>query len=80
MITAGKQTQFCPYKGVYVVARQYQGKTVINGTKEANELHVARYAELIGSHDKATDVTNGRTVLINKNVKLRPRQTMILEF
>lgn len=83
VVTKGKQTQFCPYKGVYVIARQYQGKTVmtiINGKKEANELDVTRYAEIIGSHEKATDVTNGRSVLINKNVKLRPRQTMILEF
>ena len=83
VITQGKQTQFCPYKGVYVVARQYHGKTVmtiINGKKEANELEVSRYAEIIGSHEKATDVTDGRTVLVNKNVRLRPRQTMILEF
>ena len=83
VVTEGKQTQFCPYKGVYVIARQYQGKTVmtiINGKKEANELDVTRYAEIIGSHEKATDVTNGCTVLINKNVKLRPRQAMILEF
>ena len=54
--------------------------TIINGKKEANELNVSRYAEIIGNTEKATDVTNGRTVLINKNVKLRPRQTMILEF
>ena len=83
VITKGKQTQFCPQKCVYVIARQYQGKsvmTIINGKNEANELNVSRYAEIIGSHDKATDVTNGRTVLINKNVKLRPRQTMVLEF
>ena len=83
VITKGKQTQFCPQKGVYVIARQYKGKnvmTVINGKNEVNELNVSRYAEIIGSHDKATDVTNGRTVLINKNVKLRPRQSMILEF
>ena len=83
VITKGKQTQFCPQKGVYVIARQYKGKnvmTVINGKNEANELKVSRYAEIIGSHDKATDVTNGRTILINKNVKLRPRQSMILEF
>ena len=83
VIIHGKQTQFCPYKGVYVVARQYHGKTVmtiINGKKEANELEVSRYAEIIGSHEKATDVTDGRTVLVNKNVRLRPHQTMILEF
>ena len=83
VITKGKQTQFIPVNGVYVVARTLGNKavmTVINGKNEANELNVSRYAEIIGSHDKATDVTNGRTVLINKNVKLRPRQSMILEF
>ena len=41
---------------------------------------MSRYAEIIGNAAKATDVTNGRTVLIDKNVKLRPRQTMVLEF
>ena len=83
VITKGKQTQFCTQHGIYVLARQYQGKsvmTIINGKNESNELNVARYAEIIGSHAKATDVTNGRTVLINKDVKLRPRQAMILEF
>lgn len=83
VITKGKQIQFCPWKGVYVVARQYQGKnvmTIVNGKNEANELDVARYAEIIGSTEKAKDVATGRTVLVDKNVKLRPRQTMILEF
>ena len=83
VITKGKQTQFCPQKGVYVIARQYKGKsvmTIINGKKEANELNVSRYAEIIGNAEKAVDVTNGRTVLVNKNIKLRPRQAMILEF
>ena len=83
VITKGKQTQFCTQHGIYVIARQYQGKsvmTIINGKNAENELDVARYAEIIGSAEKATDVTNGRTVRINKNVKLRPRQAMVLEF
>ncbi|OYP43209.1 alpha-amylase [Prevotella sp. P4-119] len=83
VITKGSQTQFITYKGVYVVARQYKGKsvmTVINGKREAAELDVKRYAEIIGETVKATDVTTGRHVSLNKNVKLRPRQTMILEF
>ena len=83
VIIKGKQTQFCTQHGIYVIARQYKGKnvmTIINGKNEANELEVARYAEIIGNAEKATDVTNGRTVLISKNVKLRPRQAMILEF
>ena len=83
VIIKGKQTQFIPWKGVYVVARQYLGQnvmTIINGTKEAAELEVARYAEIIGDCETAQDITNGRTVRIDKNVKLRPRQTMVLEF
>ena len=83
VITEGKQVQFTPWKGVYVIARQYQGKnvmTIINGTTKANELDVNRYAEIIGSAEKARDVISGHNVLINKNVKLRPRQTLILEF
>ncbi len=83
VITKGSQTQFCPHRGIYVVARQYKGKTVmtvINGRNEAAELDIKRYAEIIGNAEKATDVTTGKTVIINHNVKLRPRQTMVLDF
>ena len=83
VITKGSQTQFCTHKGIYVIARQYNGKnvmTIINGKREANELDVKRYAEIIGNADKAIDVTTGRNVIINHNIKLRPRQAMILEF
>ena len=83
VITKGSQTQFCTHKGIYVIARQYNGKnvmTIINGKREANELDVKRYAEIIGNAEKAVDVTTGRNVIINHNIKLRPRQAMILEF
>lgn len=83
VITKGSQTQFCTYNGIYVIARQYNGKnvmTIINGQKEAGELNVKRYAEIIGNAEKATDVTTGCNVAINQNIKLRPRQTMVLEF
>lgn len=83
VITKGTQTQFCSHKGIYVVARQYKGKsvmTVINGKNEAAELDVKRYAEIIGDAQKAVDVTTGRNVVISHNVKMRPRQTMVLEF
>lgn len=83
VITKGSQTQFCTHKGIYVIARQYNGKnvmTIINGKREANELDVKRYAEIIGNAEKAIDVTTGRNVIINHNIKLHPRQAMILEF
>lgn len=83
VIIKGSQTQFCTHKGIYVIARQYNGKnvmTIINGKREANVLDVKRYAEIIGNAEKAIDVTTGRNVIINHNIKLRPRQAMILEF
>ena len=54
--------------------------TVINGRNAAAELDVKRYAEIIGNAEKAVDVTTGRNVVISHNVKLSPRQTMVLEF
>ena len=83
VVVKGKQTQFIPWKGVYVIARQYQGKTVmtiLNGTSKAAQFEVARYAEIIGNVTTATDVITKRHVRIDKDVNLLPRQTLILEF
>ncbi|MBR6981431.1 MAG: glycoside hydrolase family 13 protein [Prevotella sp.] len=83
VVTKGKQTQFIPYNGIYVIARQYLGRTVmtiLNGTRQAVEMDVKRYAEIIGSATTAKDITNNRNVRLDKNISLRPRQTMILDF
>jgi glycosidase len=83
VVTKGKQTQFIPYNGIYVIARQYHGRTVmtiLNGTRQAVEMDVKRYAEIIGSATTAKDITNNRNVRLDKNISLRPRQTMILDF
>ena len=83
VITKGKQTQFIPYQGVYVIARQYQGKTaltVLNGTSKPATMDVSRYAEVIGKTAKAKDILTGHYVDLSKNVELKPRQSLILEF
>ena len=83
VITKGTQTQFIPYKGVYVIARQYGGKsvmTIINGKRSDNELDVKRYAEIIGTHTTARDVITGATVDLTKNIHLSQRQSLIIEF
>lgn len=83
VITRGSQTQFIPWHGVYVIARQLNGKnvlTILNGRKADNQLEAARYAEVIGRHTTATDITTGATVDLTKNIPLGPRQTMILSF
>lgn len=83
VIIKGKQTQFIPYKGIYVIARQYNGKTVLtilNGNHKQAEMQLDRYAEVIGNATAARDVITGRTVKLDKKLSLKSRQTLILEF
>lgn len=83
VIIKGSQKQFIPYKGVYVIARQYNGKTVmtvINGTRTDAALSVKRYAEVIGQTKQARDVLTGSSVALDKDLKLTPRQALVLEF
>ena len=83
VIINGSQIQFIPHHGVYVLARQHNGKTVLtilNGKKADNQVDVARYAEVIGSHTTATDVLTGATVDLTKNIPLAQRQAMVLSF
>lgn len=83
VIIKGSQKQFIPYKGVYVIARQYNGKTVmtvINGTRKDAALSVKRYAEVIGQTKQARDVLTGSSVALDKDLKLTPRQALVLEF
>lgn len=83
VIVKGKQTQFIPYKGIYVVARQYNGKTVltiINGNHKQAEMQLDRYAEVIGDATAAHDVITGRTIKLDKKLTLKSRQAMIIEY
>ena len=83
LIIKGKQTQFIPWKGVYVLARTYQGRsvmTILNGTSKPANFEIKRYAEIIGSHTSATDVITGQKVNLTSNIALSPRQALIIEF
>ena len=83
VITKGSQTQFIPYKGIYVIARQYQGKTVLtilNGKRSQATMAVERYSEAIGCHTQAKDVLTGTTYQLSKDLVLQPRQVLVLEF
>ena len=83
VIIKGKQTQFIPFNGIYVIARQYQGKTVLtilNGNRKQADMQLDRYAEVIGNTTAAKDVITGRTVKFDKKLSLKSRQTLILEY
>lgn len=82
-IIHGKQVQFTPRKGVYVIARQAKGQnvlTVVNGTSEPAQMEVKRYVEIIGQATEATDILTGRKVALDKDVALQPRETLVLSF
>jgi glycosidase len=82
VIIKGRQTQFIPYNGVYVIARQHGGKTVLtvlNGTTKPATMPVARYAEVIGTTTQAKDVLTGRRYDLSADVQLKPRQSLVLE-
>ena len=83
VIIKGSQTQFIPYKGVYVIARQYQGQTVLtvlNGTSLPAVMEVERFAEVIGQASRAKDILTNRYYDLQKNVELKPRQSLVLCF
>lgn len=83
IITKGKQKQFIPWQGVYVMHHEYNGRhalVVINGKNEAVEFQSERYAECIPANTMAREVTSNRKYSLNRNIKLRPRQTMVLEY
>ena len=83
LIIKGQQTQFIPWKGVYVIARQHEGRTsltILNGTSQPAVFEVERYAEVIGEAKKATDVITGQSVALDQNINLSPRQTLVVEF
>ena len=82
-ITKGKQTQFIPFNGIYVIARQYKGRTVmtiLNGTTKPAVLKVSRYAEVIGNTKRAKDILTNRYYDLSKDVQMKGRQSLILDF
>jgi glycosidase len=83
VITNGTQIQFIPFNGIYVIARQYQGKTaltILNGTSKAVAMPVDRYEEVIGQTKQAKDVLTGRYFDLSQDLQLKPRQSLILTF
>lgn len=83
LISKGKQTQFIPYKGIYVIARQYQNRTsltILNGKRAEATMPVAHYAEVIGKATTATDVITGRKIDLTHDITLQPREAIVVEY
>ena len=83
VITKGRQTQFIPYQGVYVIARRHNGRTVLtilNGTSKPAPFVVSRYVEVTGNKTSATNIITRETVSLASDIQLSPRETLIIEF
>ena len=81
VITKGTMKQFIPHNGIYVIARQHQGKTVLtilNGTSQEATMDVKRYSEVIGTAKRAKDIPTGRYYDLSKDLTLKPRQVLVL--
>ncbi len=81
-IIGGKQVQFSPRDGIYVISRMGGGRTImtiVNGTDEARALDAARYAEVTGTHSSAVDVPTGTPYSFTSGITVEPRGTLILE-
>ena len=84
VISKGKMTQFIPYNGIYVIAREYKGRhavTIINGTTQPKQMKLDRYSEVFGNATVARDVPTGKSInLANGELSLPARGTLVLEF
>lgn len=78
----GDLIQFALQNGCYAYSRSLQGQRVtvfLNGTSEDKEIELERYAEILPSL-KAKDVLSGKMVDLDKNLALKKRGFLILEF
>ena len=84
VIVKGKMTQFIPYNGIYVIAREYKGRhamTIINGTTDHRWMKLDRYSEVLGDAKVARDVPTGRLIQLSDGaISLPARATLVLEF
>ena len=54
--------------------------TVLNGTNAPATMKVSRYAEVIGKTTRVQDIPTGRYYDLSKDLELKPRQSLVLEY
>ena len=82
VISRGSMTHFIVENSVYAYARQLDGKTVfvvLNGSDRETTANLSIYAEILQGFASAKDVLTGKTVQLGKELKMQPRETLILE-
>lgn len=81
-ICKGTMKHFSIFKGVYVYERKYNDKSVVvfmNGTDEKQTLSLVPYKEILPS-SSATDFISGKNVVLDEEITLGSRETLLLTF
>ena len=82
VISEGKMIHFMPDKGVYVYERSLDGKSVIvvlNGANTEVAIPLDRYAEILRGKTNGKDIITKRAVILEKELKLAPKEVLIIE-
>ena len=82
VIAKGSMTQFMVQNGVYAYARQYEGKTVfvmLNGTNAATSVPLKFYKEILKDAKQGKDILSGRTIAFGEELKMEPRESLVIE-
>ena len=82
VIAKGSMTQFMVQNGVYAYARQHEGKTVfvmLNGTDGETTVPLKFYKEILKDSKQGKDILSGRTIVLDKELKMGPRESLVIE-
>ncbi|MEG1162927.1 glycoside hydrolase family 13 protein [Bacteroides sp.] len=82
VIANGDMVQFMVQNGVYAYARQYNGKTVfvlLNGTDKETTLPLKFYKEVLKDSKQGKDVLTGKIVQLNEELRMTPRESLVIE-
>ena len=82
VISRGSMTHFIVENSVYAYARQLNDKTVfvmLNGSDKEITADLSIYKEIIQGYTSGKDVLTGKTIQLGKELKMQPRETLLLE-
>ncbi|OCW94443.1 alpha-amylase [Macellibacteroides sp. HH-ZS] len=82
VIAKGKMKHFVPQNGVYVYARNLNGKQVVvimNGNAKESVLPLDRYYEILKGYTSGKDVITGKVVSLQKELTLEAKDVLVLE-
>ncbi len=82
VISRGNMTHFIVENSVYAYARQLNDKTVfvmLNGSDKETTADLSIYAEILQGYASGKDVLTGKTIQLGKELKMQPRETLLIE-